>query len=655
VSATRRFQFLIAVAFALAAGEPLAHGTPPTAQSEQPVAQTPASTQTSGSTPAAPDAAPHTEPKLPTGSERRRAAKFFLEGSGLYQNQQFEQALRDYGQAAALDPANADYTMAVEVARSHAVTALIQTAARDRTRGDLVSARATLTHALELDPRNQDVALRLANLIPDPSQESSEFAGTSTPPFLASPLQLAPSAGLHSFHLHLMHRQLIQQVFKAYGIDAVVDTSVRATIARLDVDDVAFAEVARLLCLLTDSFYVPIDTRQVIVARNTYANRQQFQHNAVETFSLSGLTSNEMTEMGNIARNVFEVQQAAVDQSAATLTLRTTPANIRAFNATLNDLMEGVPQVLLDVRVIQLAHNNERNTGAQLPQTITAFNVYAEEQQLLQQNASLVQQIIASGLAKPGDTLAILAILLASGQISSSIFSNGFALFGGGLTLSGISPGPATLNLDLNSSQSRELDDFQLRLGDGEEGTLKSGTRYPIMTSSFSSLGAGNLKIPGLSQPGTSGSLGSLLSSLSNTVPNVPQVQYEDLGLVLKARPRVLRSGNVALTLDLKISALAGEALNNVPVLANRSYASVVMLRANESFVVAAEMDKNESRAVSGFPGLSEIPGLNDVTDKDVQKNYSTLLIIMTPYLVRNPHPAGHTPLMMVDRTTQIR
>jgi general secretion pathway protein D len=124
---------------------------------------------------------------------------------------------------------------------------------------------------------------------------------------------------------------------------------------------------------------------------------------------------------------------------------------------------------------------------------------------------------------------------------------------------------------------------------------------------------------------------------------------------VLKARPRVMRSGDVALTLDLKISALAGKALNGVPVLANRSYASVVMLRANEAFVVAAEIDKSESRAVSGVPGLSEIPGLNDITDKDTQKNYATLLIIMTPHVVRNPHAAGHTPMMMVDRSSQVR
>ena len=283
---------------------------------------------------------------------------------------------------------------------------------------------------------------------------------------------------------------------------------------------------------------------------------------------------------------------------------------LNAFNVTLRDLLDGRSQVLLDVRLIELAHNRPRNTGAQLPQQITAFNVYAEEQAILNANQSLVQQIISSGLAAPGDTLAILGILLASGQVSSSIFSNGIALFGGGLTLSGLSPGPSTLNLNLNSSDSRELDDFELRLGDGEEGTLRSGTRYPIMTSSYSNTGTSGINIPGLTSAGSSSSLSSLLSSLQGATTEIPQVQYEDLGLTLKATPKVMRSGDVALTLDMKITALAGTSVNGVPVLNNRSYSGVATIKEGSAVVVASELDKSESRALSGTPGITEIPGL---------------------------------------------
>jgi Flp pilus assembly secretin CpaC len=324
---------------------------------------------------------------------------------------------------------------------------------------------------------------------------------------------------------------------------------------------------------------------------------------------------------------------------------------LTTFNKTLRDLVEGRNQVLLDVRLIQLAHTSDRNTGVQPPQSFSAVNVYAEEQSILTANQALVQQIISSGLAAPGDTLAILGILLASGQISNSLFSNGIALFGGGITQSALSPGKMTANISLNTSDSRELEELQLRLGDGEDGKLTVGERYPIQTSSFSSLSAGTSSIAGLTGAGNSSALSSLLAA-ANSVPNVPQVEYQDLGLKLKATPRVMRNDEVALTIDLKIDALSGATVNDNPILANRSYEGVVIVKKGEAVVVAGELDKSESRAISGTPGISEIPGLNNLTDKDMQKNYSTLLIIMTPHVIRGTQAAGHTPMMRIDKNS---
>ena len=91
-------------------------------------------------------------------------------------------------------------------------------------------------------------------------------------------------------------------------------------------------------------------------------------------------------------------------------------------------------------------------------------------------------------------------------------------------------------------------------------------------------------------------------------------MEYQDLGLTFKATPRVIRSGEVALTMDLKITALGGSSLNGVPILNNRSYSGVVTLKDDSGVVIVSEVDKEESRALSGLPGLSEIPGLNTAT-----------------------------------------
>ncbi len=647
----RRAGFLLA----LFTGVAHAQQVPPASTSTQQAAPV-QSTRTQSNTPvAAAPLASTKDAKLPSSRQRRNAEKLYLAGTKLFEKEQFEESWHDYKQAAALDPTNAQYALAEQVARGHVVTALIQAAAKERNLGEGADARASLARALELDPRNEQVAEHLRELGDD------ALAGQTKQPYeegaatIGEPQQLAPTSGVHSFHLRNNQRQVIQQVFKTYGIDATVDDSIRGATARLDLDDASFNSATRVLGVLTNSFYVPVDAHRVLVARDSRELRQHFMRSVVETVYLSGLTPTEMTDMGNMAKNVFEVQQTAVDPTAGTLTLRAPESTLNAFNSTFRSLMDGRSQVLLDVRLIQLAHTNNRNTGATLPQQVTAFNVYAEEQSILNANQALVQQIISSGLAAPGDTLAILGILLASGQVSSALFSNGLALFGGGLTLSGLSPGPVSANFSLNSSDSRELDQYQLRLEDGEEGTLRNGSRYPIMTSNYSTIGGSGLNIPGLTSAGNSSSLSSILSSLAGSSVSIPQVQYQDLGLTWKATPRVMRSGEVALTMDMKISALAGSSINGVPVLANRAYSGVVTLRQGEAVVIASEVDKQESRALSGLPGLSEIPGMNNITENDTQTNYATLLIIVTPQVIRTPHMEGRSPMVRIERNLQMR
>ncbi|MGA9060324.1 MAG: hypothetical protein WB341_01535 [Terracidiphilus sp.] len=594
--------------------------------------------------------APANPAKEPRSSDQRRAAKLYLESSKLFLNRQFEEAMQGFEHASELDPANADYRMAANVARSHAVTALIQAAAKYRLLGDESAARAALTRALALDPTNFEASQHLDELANDQARGQPKPLYAQTSSEIGNAETLLPVPGAKDFHLRLDQRQVIEQVFKAYGLKAMLDDSVRPTQVRLDLDHVSFEEAARILGMATHSFYVPLDAHQVLVADDTRTNRERLMPQEMETVYLAGLSDEELNEVQSLAKNVFEVQQAQLSLAERTLTLRAPASTLDAMNATLRSLLDGRSQVLLDVRMIQVAHTGERNTGAQLPQGITAFNVFAEEESLLSANASLVQQIISSGLAPINDPLAILGILIASGQISSPLLSSGFALFGGGLTESALVPGTATFNLNLNTSDSRELDQIQLRLEDGADETLKEGEKYPIQTSSYSSLSPNLPNIPGLTGAGSSSSLGSLLASLSSSVPMIPMVQYEDLGLTLKVQPKVLRNDSVALAIDLKLDALSGTSIDGNPVLDNRAYSGVVTLREGEATVVATELDKSQSLAISGTPGISEIPGLNDLTGKDLQQNYATLVIVMTPHVVRGTQAAGHTAMMRVER-----
>jgi len=583
-------------------------------------------------------------------SDRRKAARLFLAASKLFEKEEFEEALQRYQQAAELDPGNPDYPLAVGVARSHLVTALIQAAAKDRIHGDAAAARAALAQARDLDPTNPQVSQHLNELGDDALLGQTRPIYERGAESVGDAAVLAPEPGVRSFHLVSDRRRIIQQVFKSWGIETTLDESVHASPARVDLDNVSFETAVRIMEMLTKSFHTPLDPHRVLVANDTTSNREAFMRQELETVYLSGLTTTELADVGKLAKDVFNAQQAVTEPGSGTITIRAPQMSLNAFNATMSQLFDGHSQVLLEVRVIQLAHTSQRNTGINLPQSVSAFNIYSEEQSILNSNQALVQQIISSGLASPGDTLAILGILLASGQVSSSLFSNGVALFGGGLTASALAPGALSANFSLNTSDSRELDQLELRLGDGEKATLRTGTRYPIQTSSFSSIAGSVPNIPGLTGAGNSGSLSSLLASYSS-VPNIPQVEYQDLGLTLAATPKIMRNDDVALTLDLKIAALSGGSINGNPILNNRAYSGVVTLKRGEAVEVVSELDKSETRAVNGAPGISEIPGLNSLSGNNNQKNYSTLLIVITPHVVRGTQAAGHSPMMRVEKT----
>ena len=178
--------------------------------------------------------------------------------------------MQGFEQAAALDPSNADYRLAAGVARSHEVTALIQDAAKDRLLGNDAAARAAL------DPRPRARPHKLSR----PASISTNWPTTHAPARAATALR-AESAGnmarpeplsptsrrRTAFTCAAIERQLIDQVFKAYGVAAMIDDSVRAIQVRLDVDDASFEEAARILGLVTNTFYVPLDAHRVLVAR----------------------------------------------------------------------------------------------------------------------------------------------------------------------------------------------------------------------------------------------------------------------------------------------------------------------------------------------------------------------------------------------------
>ena len=588
--------------------------------------------------------------------QRDAAQRAWLDGAKHLEKDDPGAALSAFQQAARLEPGNRRYADAVDIARQHMVHSLVQQADKDRIVGHYADARAAIAEAYRVDPGNPMVAQHLSEV--DADQGAGEPALRLEEPEAAAPIQLQAQTGRHSFHLNMGEREVIRQVLTAYGIQPSVDDSVGTQTIRYDVDNVDFSEAERTLGLATGNFFVPIDPQHALVAKDTRNNHVKFDRMGLETVYLPGLRTQDLTEIVTMAKNVFAMQTATAAPGQSAITVRGPVEAMPALNATLQNLLGGRPELQLDVRMYEVDRTKATNLGAILPNQWTLFNVFSEARQVLQQNSSLVQQIIASGLAAPGDWEAILATLVGSGQLSNTIFNSPFAVFGGGLTMTGVEFQGGTLNMKLNSSDVRSVDQMQLRVLDGEQGTIKVGERYPIETSSYSSLsGTGGLNIPGLSSAGTSSTLANLGISQAQleaaATQAIPQVQYQDIGLTLDVTPRLQGRNRVSLKFDLKLNSLQGTSLNGLPVLNNREYQAITSLAVGETSIMTASLSRQESDALTGIPGLADLPGFEGMTNRDANLNYAELAIVVTPHIVHSTQEQFAHKMVMLPHIGQ--
>ncbi len=102
----------------------------------------------------------------------------------------------------------------------------------------------------------------------------------------------------------------------------------------------------------------------------------------------------------------------------------------------------------------------------------------------------------------------------------------------------------------------------------------------------------------------------------------------------------------------MKIESLGGASLNDVPILNSRALKSVITVPSGQTVLLASDVNTSELRAITGLPGLSEIPGLQG-TNRDTEKSTSEVLITLTPHIVRVGHRASSSRRLAYDQAGQ--
>lgn len=563
----------------------------------------------------------------PSNRDLRQARQSYQHGERSSRSGEVEQAFAHFDRAARLAPAEPSYLLAREMARQQMVFHHITRGNQFLQVQNFGRAAAEFRAALELDPGNDAALERMRHVAeplgPLPSRRLRLLAQ-------AGEVLLEPHPGRKSFRFRGDSQTLLEQVATAYGITPSFDTSVTTRRVRFEVDDVDFATAMRLANSVTRTFWVALGPSQLLLAADTVENRRQFEPMALRTFYVpDAATPQDLTELLNALRTLFEIRLVTAQPSSNTLIVRAPVRTLEAATRFFEGMDAARAQVLLDVKIFEVSRSLLRNLGLELPLQFRMFNISSEALQLLQipDLQELINQLIASGAINQANTEALGALLQQILEQQASIFREPFAVFGGGSTLMGLTIPSAGVRLSRDETHLARLQHVTLRGSHGDQASLHLGARFPILNASFA---------PIFGSPALSQALGT-----GSFVPPFPSFTYEDLGINLKATPHIRGAREVQLQLEVSMKALSGAAFNAVPVISNREFSGAITVPNGQTVAVLGAVTQSEQRSLRGLPVFGRIPVLGRLGSsetKDVQENQ--LLILVTPYVLSVPQPA---------------
>jgi len=560
----------------------------------------------------------------PTKENLKEARKAFDRGLKLHSQQHLEQALSQFDQAVRLAPQNTKFLTTREVVKAKLVFDHIERGNTLLAEDARLRAAGEFRAALDLDPDNQFARERL--------EEAVRVAVPTSPSVLperlaeSEELHLEPSDDRATFHFTGDTRALFTQLAAAYKMTVQFDDSVKRREVQFNVDNLDFFTALRLASQSSKSMWVALDAHQFFIAEDTPENHRQYDRMSLRTFVLPPhATPQEAQDLVNTMRSMFEWRFISPGQTSGTVEVRGPQAALQSAAQLIEQLDNQSPQVMFDVRVYQISHQLTRNMGVHVPYTFNLYNIPAAALAGLagQNIQQLINQLIASGGINQAGSTSLAGLLSQLTGQQNNIFSQPLATFGGGLTFMGLSLDQLAVQMSVNESWVRQLDDLQVRAGQGTDATFNLGERFPILNASYA---------PIYNSPQISQVLGN-----QSYIPPFPSVSYEDLGLQVKVKPTVHGDRSVTLQLALQVRSLTGQSSNGVPVISNREYQGSITLKDGEPAFVAGAISLSDTLSMSGIPGLGALPILNKtMVDNTKTVQDDELMIAITPHVLSN-------------------
>jgi general secretion pathway protein D len=527
----------------------------------------------------------------------------------------FDAAFEAYRQAHLKKPTDLRYRTQYERLRFQAANQHIDRGRVLRQSGDTGGAVNEFARALQIDPGNQAAAQELQTTDkPAPGSGPSPPAGgtgagsvSQTPhqadvqreiANMGSPVSLMPVSN-DPITLHMVEdvKVIYQAVGKAAGLNVLFDPDYTSKRIPVDLTSVSLYDALRIIGTLSGTFWKPVTSNTIFVAQNNRTKRTDLEDLAVQTFYLTNAAQqNDANEILITLRNILDPSiKVYLVASQNAIIMRATTDQLILAEKIINDLDRTRPEVVIDVAVLEVSRQKERDLGITLP---TSFGLTPQTSNA----TSTTPTTTTTGTTTPTTTGTNLTL-----NNLANINATNFAV-----TVTG-----GTVNALLSDSDTRTLQNPRIRATDGQKASLKIGSKIPVATGSYN-------------------------AGVSTGIANIgvqTQFTYLDVGVNIEMTPTVHYDREISLKMKIEISTQSGQVtISGVtePIISQRVIDQVIQLRDGEPSILAGLVQKQDQLTVSGTPGLGEIPFLKYFfSSQDKIQQQDEIVFLVIPHIVR--------------------
>jgi general secretion pathway protein D len=539
---------------------------------------------------------------IPAIADKAKTA--YEKGEDAEARQKYEEAYNFFKEAYDLKPKDLRYRTGFERLRFKAAATIVHDGQKLREQGKLQEALADFQKAMQIDPSlfiAQQEMKRTLQMINDANNPPPQSAAPPTGiekriREATGPVELAAISNVPiTVKLTEDSKVIYQTIGQLAGVNVLFDPDYTSRRIKVELNGVTLEDALQITALESKTFWRPVTSNTIFVAQDNPAKRKELEQSVLKTFYLQNLSQpTELQDVVNAIRAVLDVQRVQQLLSQNALVVRGTPAQIALAEKLVEDLDKARPEVIVDIAVLQISKDKSRTLGFNPPTSATVS---------LQSNINTTSTTSTTGTTAGTGSSSTGLELNTLGNLNATDFQ--------------VTIPSANLSAVMGDSDTKMLQNPQVRALDNQKATLKIGERVPVATGSF--------------QPGIGG-VG--INPLVNT-----QFQYLDVGVNIDVTPHVHADREVTLKITMEISSVVGQSsIGGIsqPIIGQKKVEHEVRLQDGESSLIGGILDDAQTKSLAGIPGLAQIPILRYLFGQVTQDHsQDETIFVITPHVIR--------------------